>query len=130
MTTARRIHPWLGLAALPRLSASQADAYQRARAVERRRTLSGLTVSLAFLYLLYAAVDVLILGDVALLSLGLRFGLILPLALMLFWYQAAPARPIRAKEIATLGVAIAGHLAWCVILVASDNARRPSHSTM
>gem|GEM_PF-1520055 len=121
MTTARRIHPWLGLAALPRLSASQADAYQRSRTAERRRTLSGLTVTLAFLYLLYAAVDVLILGDVVLLSLGLRFGLILPLALVLFWYQAAPARPIRAKEIATLSVVIAGNLVWCIILAASEN---------
>ena len=115
------MHSWFGLAALPRLSAQQARAYASARASERQHTLSGLIVTLAVFYLAYAAVDILILGDVTLVSLALRFGLILPLAIGLFWYQAAPARSIRAKESAALGVVIIGNLVWCIVLSLSNS---------
>lgn len=112
---------WLGLAALPRLTDEQAVAYEKARAADRGHALSRMTVTIAAFYLFYALVDTLILGDIVWLSLSLRFGLILPLALLLGWYQAGTARSIRAREIATLGVSMAANLAWCVVLTSSHN---------
>ncbi|GEO84350.1 MULTISPECIES: GGDEF domain-containing protein [Alphaproteobacteria] len=121
MSIARSMDHWLGLAALPHLTEEQAATYERGHTADRRRILSGLTVTLAALYLLYAAVDTMILPGVVWLSLGLRFGLILPLALVLVRFQAVPSRSIRTQEIATLAVSMAGNLVWCLVLVFSHS---------
>lgn len=112
---------WLGLAALPRLTDEQMAAYEISRATARGHALSRMTVTVAAFYLFYALIDVLILGDIVWLSLSLRFGVILPLALALGWYQSGLARSIRSREIATLGVSLAANLVWCVVLVSSHN---------
>lgn len=112
---------WSHLAALPRLTGEQAAAFERARSAERSRALSRMTVTIAAFYLSYALVDALILADVTWLSLSLRFGLVLPLALALGWYQSDMARSVRAKEIATLSVGMVANLVWCIILASSDN---------
>ncbi|HCL66377.1 MAG TPA: GGDEF domain-containing protein [Rhizobium sp.] len=111
---------WLGLAALPRLTAEQTAAYERDRAAARSHALSRMTVAVGGFYLFYALIDILMLGDIVQLSLMLRFGIILPLALALGWYQSG-RRPIRHKEIATLAVAMAGNLVWCVVLASSHS---------
>ncbi len=112
---------WLGLAALPVLTDEQARAYETARADSRSHALARMTMTIAGFYLIYALIDVLILEDVVWLSLALRFGLMLPMALALGWYQSGVNRSIRAKEIATIGVAMTGNLVWCMVLAASDN---------
>lgn len=112
---------WLGLAALPVLTDEQARAYETARADSRSHALTRLTMTIAAFYLIYALIDVLILQDVVWLSLALRFGLVLPMALGLGWYQSGVNRSIRAKEIATISVAMAANLVWCVVLAASHN---------
>ncbi|MBV2185488.1 MAG: GGDEF domain-containing protein [Rhizobium sp.] len=112
---------WLGLAALPRLTDEQAVAYEKARAADRGQALQRMTVTVAAFYMFYALVDTLILDDVVWLSLSLRFGVILPLALVLGWYQSGTTRSIRAREIATLGVSMMGNLAWCMVLASSHN---------
>lgn len=112
---------WLGLAALPRLTDEQMAAYEISRAKARGHALSRMTVTIAAFYLSYALVDTLILGDIVWLSLSLRFGLILPLAFLLGWYQSGMARSMRAREIATLCVSMAANLVWCFVLASSHN---------
>lgn len=112
---------WLGLAALPRLTDEQMAAYEISRTKARGHALSRMTVTIAAFYLSYALVDTLILGDIVWLSLSLRFGLILPLAFLLGWYQSGMARSMRAREIATLCVSMAANLVWCFVLASSHN---------
>ncbi|MFA7415392.1 MAG: GGDEF domain-containing protein [Rhizobium sp.] len=111
---------WLGLAALPRLTAEQTAAYERERAEARSHALSRMTVAVGGFYFSYALIDILMLGDIVQLSLMLRFGVILPLALALGWYQSG-RRSIRHKEIATLAVALSGNIVWCVVLASSHS---------
>lgn len=111
---------WLGLDPRPHLTAEQRSAYERDRADARSRSLNHITFTVALFYLLYAAVDAALLGDIVWLSLALRFGLILPLAMMLSHYQTG-RRPIAFKEAATLAVVLAGNLVWCIVLTASDS---------
>ncbi|MHA7970306.1 GGDEF domain-containing protein [Rhizobium sp. CAU 1783] len=111
---------WFGLDALPRLTDEQAASYEQERAAARNRALARTTVAVGAFYLLYGLVDILLLGDIAWLSLSLRYGLILPLMLALGWYQSGQ-HPIHHKEIATLALAITGNIVWCVIVTASKN---------
>lgn len=109
---------WFGLDARPTLSLEQAVAYDRYRTPMRTRVLIANVVIIGLFYISYALVDTLLLSDVAALSVTLRLGVIFPLTVLLlvFLYQD---RPIREKETATLLVAIAGNIVWCVILVSS-----------
>lgn len=112
---------WLGLDRRPPMTADQRAAYNAVRATERGRVLSHTVATVCGFYLSFTAVDIMILKDVATLSVLLRFGLILPLAVVLMAYLRGPA-PIASKEVAALAVSISGNLAWCIILVSSKNS--------
>lgn len=111
---------WLGLDPRPRLTTEQRSAYERDRSDVRSQSLNQTTFTIALFYMFYAAIDVLLLGDIVWLSIGLRFGVILPLALGLSHYQSG-RRPIAHKEAATLAVVIAGNIVWCIVLVSSES---------
>ncbi|MCL6708264.1 GGDEF domain-containing protein [Pseudomonas sp. R2.Fl] len=109
---------WFGLDARPTLSLEQAAAYDRYRTPMRTRVLVANVVIIGLFYMSYALVDTLLLADVAILSVALRFGVVLPLAVLLLVFLHQD-RPIRHKESAALVVSIFGNIAWCVILVSS-----------
>ncbi|WP_414900745.1 diguanylate cyclase domain-containing protein [Rhizobium cremeum] len=111
---------WLGLDPRPRLTDEQRSAYERDRAVARSHSLNQTTFTVTLFYLIYAAVDAMLLGDIVWLSLSLRFGLMLPLAMALSQYQMG-RRPIARKEAATLAVVLSGNLVWCIVLTASES---------
>lgn len=111
---------WLGLDARPRMSADEAALFERDRAPRRSRELVQTLAKLTFFYCAYVVADMVLLGDVTMLSLALRFGLILPLSAALFFFLRSD-RPIASKEYATLSLAVAGNVVWCVILISSNS---------
>ncbi|WP_249116734.1 GGDEF domain-containing protein [Ciceribacter sp. L1K23] len=111
---------WFGLDARPTLSPEQAAAFDRYRNPVRTQVLIANVVIIGLFYMSYAVVDALLLSDVTELSLLLRFGVVLPLALVLLAFLHQD-RPIRHKEYAAIGVSIIGNIAWCVILMHSNS---------
>ncbi|MBP1853267.1 GGDEF domain-containing protein [Rhizobium halophytocola] len=110
----------LGLTTRPTLTPAQTAAYLRHSAPLRNRLLILNVVLIGLFYMSYAVVDALLLGDVTTLSLALRFGVILPLAIALMIYLQLD-RPIGRKELAATSVAVCGNIAWCAILVSSHS---------
>ena len=111
---------WLGLDTRPRMNAELAGLFERTRARGRTRELSQSTTKILVFYLLFALADIMLLGDVTALSLGLRFGVFMPLAIVVLFYLRR-ARPIRHKENAALALTLIGNILWCAIVVASEN---------
>lgn len=111
---------WFGIDARPTLSLEQAAAYDRYRTPMRTRVLIANVAIIGLFYTSYALVDTLLLPDVAALSRTLRFGIVLPLAVLLLVFLHQD-RPIRLKEYATLVVSITGNIVWCAILVSSSS---------
>lgn len=111
---------WLGLDARPRMNAEQAETYERKRARGRSRELTQSLIKLTLFYCAYVLADIALLGDVTWLSITLRFGVIVPLAILVHHLLRGPQRII-VKEYAMLALAVLGNLVWCIITVASDN---------
>jgi diguanylate cyclase (GGDEF)-like protein len=102
------------------MTADQQAAFLAMRTPTRTRLLLGSVIGVCAFYLACILLDILLLGDVTLLALSLRFGVVLPAALLLIAYVAGD-HPIARKEHAALGVAILGNVCWCIILVSSHN---------
>lgn len=109
---------WLGLDVRPSLTAEQADAFERRRTPIRTRALLSNVVTIGCFYLCYAVVDALLLGDVTVLSLWLRFGLLLPVLIGLVFFVIGK-QPVHRKEWAVLAVCVLANAAWCVITINS-----------
>ncbi|QEE47980.1 GGDEF domain-containing protein [Rhizobium sp. WL3] len=71
-------------------------------------------------YLACFLFDLWLLGDVTFLSAVLRFGVMLPIAIALFFYING-RHPIERKENAAILVALLANISWCVILVSSSS---------
>lgn len=82
--------------------------------------LKAAVVSVLLFYLSCFLLDLWLLGDVILLSATLRFAVILPIAIGLFFYINGHY-PIENKEIAAILVALFANICWCIILVSSKS---------
>lgn len=111
---------WLGLPARPRLTEEQYAAFLDDRAPLRSRMLKAAVVCVLLFYLSCFLLDLWLLGDVILLSATLRFAVILPIAIGLFFYIDGQY-PIENKEIAAILVALFANICWCIILVSSKS---------
>ncbi|UJW76530.1 GGDEF domain-containing protein [Rhizobium sp. SL42] len=103
-----------------RMTADQQNAFLVLRTPARTRLLQSSVIGVCGFYLCCILFDILLLGDVTLLAISLRFGVVLPAALVLMTYVSGD-HPIAHKEHAALGVAILGNVCWCIILLASRN---------
>lgn len=111
---------WLGLTARPRMTAEQYAAFLQSRAPLRSRMLRAAVLCVLIFYLICFLFDLLLLGDVTLLSATLRFGVMLPIAIGLVAYIGAD-HPVEKKEIAAILVALFANVYWCAILVSSSS---------
>lgn len=111
---------WPGLDARPAMIAEERSSYERQRAAMRGRLLAQTTATIGLFYLSYVAADILLLGDVTWFSLKLRFGVVLPMLLLLLAFQRGSAS-FAVREYATLAVAVVADLVWCVIVTHSEN---------
>ncbi|MGH6763457.1 MAG: GGDEF domain-containing protein [Phyllobacterium sp.] len=102
------------------VSAELRNQFDVARRERRRRHLKMLTITVGSFYLSYTLVDIILLADVASLSLLLRFGIILPMMLGLFVVIRSDL-PLRMMEAAAIAVVCAGNIIWCLVLISSHS---------
>ncbi|MBX9468279.1 MAG: hypothetical protein KL839_10660 [Rhizobium sp.] len=95
-------------------------AFLEDRAPLRSRMLRAAVICVLCFYLACFLFDLWLLGDVTFLSAVLRFGVILPIAIALFFYING-RHPIERKENAAILVALLANISWCVILVSSSS---------
>ncbi|MGF0536808.1 GGDEF domain-containing protein [Agrobacterium sp. ES01] len=111
---------WLGLDARPTLTDEERTAYDASRVEARAHVLFQTVTAICAFYLSYIVVDYLLVPDAFELAVLLRFGVVLPIAILLLAYLRSSA-PLRHKEVAALCVSVSGNLFWCVIVVSSHN---------
>lgn len=102
------------------VSADLKGPFDVARSERRRKHLRMLTITVGSFYMSYTLADIVLLPDVASLSVLLRFGIVLPLIFGLLFVIRSDVH-VRLKESAAIVVVGVGNLVWCIILVSSHS---------